>query len=89
MAIIAVLVVAFLCMIPKLGEDMDKKQIGVNQIPFTGTLEYWTNGGFQFQKMGTVTIYDKTSQIWFNELIRNWKIQLCQLLIMIREKDLY
>lgn len=69
-AIIAVLVVAFLCMIPKLGEDMDKKQIGVNQIPFTGTLEYWTNGGFQFQKMGTVTIYDKTSQIWFNELIR-------------------
>ena len=70
MAIIAVLVVAFLCMIPKLGEDMDKKQIGVNQIPFTGTLEYWTNGGFQFQKMGTVTIYDKTSQIWFNELIR-------------------
>lgn len=42
MAIIAVLVVAFLCMIPKLGEDMDKKQIGVNQIPFTGTLEYWT-----------------------------------------------
>ena len=70
MAIIAVLVVAFLCMIPKLGEDMDKKQIGVNQIPFTGTLEYWTNGGFQFQKMGTVTIYDKTSQIRFNELIR-------------------
>ena len=70
MAIIAVLVVAFLCIIPKLGEDMDKKQIGVNQIPFTGTLEYWTNGGFQFQKMGTVTIYDKTSQIWFNELIR-------------------
>lgn len=70
MAIIAVLVVAFLCMIPKLGEDMDKKQIGVNQIPFTGTLEYWTNGGFHFQKLGTVTIYDKTSQIWFNELIR-------------------
>ena len=99
MAIIAVLVVAFLCMIPKLGEDMDKKQIGVNQIPFTGTLEYWTNGGFQFQKMGTVTIYDKTSQIWFNELIRKddgnvtvspeLENPAMPLLIMIREKDLY
>ena len=54
LALIAVVVFAFLCMIPKLGEDMDKKQIGINQIPFTGTLEYWTNGGFQFQKMGTV-----------------------------------
>lgn len=68
LALIAVVVFAFLCMIPKLGEDMDKKQIGINQIPFTGTLEYWTNGGFQFQKMGTVTIYDKTSQIWFNQI---------------------
>ena len=68
LALIAVVVFSFLCMIPKLGEDMDKKQIGINQIPFTGTLEYWTNGGFQFQKMGTVTIYDKTSQIWFNQI---------------------
>lgn len=40
LALIAVVVFAFLCMIPKLGEDMDKKQIGINQIPFTGTLEY-------------------------------------------------
>lgn len=68
MAIVAVCVVVFMFLIPKMAEDMDKKQIGVNQIPLTGTLEYWTNGGLQFQKMGTVTIYDKTSQIWFNQI---------------------
>lgn len=51
-----------------LVEDMDKRQIGINQIPISGQYEYWTDGGFQWQKYGTVSIYDKTSQIWFNEL---------------------
>lgn len=51
-----------------IAEDMDKSKIGVNQIPITGTYEYWTDGGFQWQKFGNVSIYDKTSQIWFNEL---------------------
>lgn len=68
LVLIAIAVVAFLCMIPKLGEDMDRKQIGVNQIPITGTFEYWTNGGFQWQKLGTLTLYDKTTNIWFNEI---------------------
>ncbi len=70
-AIIAVLVVAFLFTLPKWGEDMDRKQIGVNQIPITGSFEYWTNGGFQWQKLGSVTIYDKTSQIWFNQIVKD------------------
>lgn len=70
-AIIAVLVVAFLFTLPKWGEDMDRKQIGVNQIPITGSFEYWTNGGFQWQKLGSVTIYDKTSQIWFNQTVKD------------------
>lgn len=52
LALIAIVVFAFLCMIPKLGEDMDKKQIGINQIPFTGTLEYWTNGGIPISEDG-------------------------------------
>lgn len=51
-----------------LVEDMDKRQIGINQIPISGQYEYWTDGGFQWQKYGTVSIYDKTSQIWFNEI---------------------
>lgn len=51
-----------------LAEDMDKSKIGINQIPVTGTYEYWTDGGFQWQKFGNVSIYDKTSQIWFNEI---------------------
>lgn len=70
-AIIAVLVIAFLFTLPKWGEDMDRKQIGVNQIPITGSFEYWTNGGFQWQKLGSVTIYDKTSQIWFNQIVKD------------------
>lgn len=51
-----------------IAEDMDKSKIGINQIPITGTYEYWTDGGFQWQKFGNVSIYDKTSQIWFNEI---------------------
>lgn len=51
-----------------LVEDMDKRQIGINQIPISGQYEYWTDGGFQWQKYGNVSIYDKTSQIWFNEV---------------------
>lgn len=51
-----------------LVEDMDKRQIGINQIPISGQYEYWTDGGFQWQKYGNVSIYDKTSQIWFNEI---------------------
>ena len=69
--LISIAVLAFLCMIPKLGEDMDRKQIGVNQIPITGTFEYWTDGGFQWQKLGTLTLYDKTTNIWFNEIERD------------------
>lgn len=51
-----------------LVEDMDKRQIGINQIPVSGQYEYWINGGFQWQKYGNVSIYDKTSQIWFNQI---------------------
>lgn len=54
-----------------LVEDMDKRQIGINQIPVSGQYEYWTDGGFQWQKYGNVSIYDKTSQIWFNEIKRD------------------
>lgn len=73
LVLIAIAVIAFLYMIPKLGEDMDRKQIGINQIPITGTFEYWTNGGFQWQKLGTLTLYDKTTNIWFNEIEKDEK----------------
>lgn len=66
--IIGIFAVVLIACFPMIAEDMDKSKIGVNQIPVTGTYEYWTDGGFQWQKFGNVSIYDKTSQIWFNEL---------------------
>lgn len=66
--IVGIIALVFIGTLPMMVEDMDKSKIGINQIPITGTYEYWTNGGFQWQKYGNVSIYDKTSQIWFNEV---------------------
>lgn len=66
--ILGILAILFIGSIGFLVEDMDKRQIGINQIPITGQYEFWTDGGFKWQKFGTVSIYDKTSQIWFNEI---------------------
>lgn len=66
--IVGIFAVVLIACFPMLAEDMDKSKIGINQIPITGTYEYWTDGGFQWQKFGNVSIYDKTSQIWFNEI---------------------
>lgn len=66
--VLGLVALVFIGSIGSLVEDMDKRQIGINQIPLSGQYEYWTNGGFQWQKYGTVSIYDKTSQIWFNEI---------------------
>lgn len=66
--IVGIIAVVFLASIPMMVEDADRSKVYVNQIPITGEYEYWTNGGFQWQKFGNVTAYDKTSQIWFNEV---------------------
>lgn len=66
--VLGLVALVFIGSIGFLVEDMDKRQIGINQIPISGQYEYWTDGGFQWQKYGTVSIYDKTSQIWFNEI---------------------
>lgn len=66
--IVGIFAVVLIACFSMIAEDMDKSKIGINQIPITGTYEYWTDGGFQWQKFGNVSIYDKTSQIWFNEI---------------------
>lgn len=66
--VLGIIALVFIGSIGFLVEDMDKRQIGINQIPISGQYEYWTNGGFQWQKYGYVSIYDKTSQIWFNQI---------------------
>lgn len=43
--IIGIFAVVLIACFPMIAEDMDKSKIGVNQIPITGTYEYWTDGG--------------------------------------------
>lgn len=49
-------VVAFLAlmMLPKCAEDVKNEEIVINQVLFTGELEYWTTPGFKFQKGGQI-----------------------------------
>lgn len=67
--IVAALVVVFaaFCVISlgKIGEDVKNETIVVNQYPFTGNMEYWTNPGFHWQLWGKTTTYYKTQQLWF------------------------
>lgn len=58
----------FLTLLPKCSEDVKNEEIVINQIPYSGELEYWTSPGFQFQWFGRTSTYFKTNQIWFNEI---------------------
>lgn len=42
--IVGIFAVVLIACFPMLMEDMDKSKIGINQIPISGTYEYWTNG---------------------------------------------
>ena len=53
--------------LPSLVEDVDNKEVVINQVPFTGTLQYWTTAGTKWQGLGKTTSYEKTSQIWFDQ----------------------
>ena len=63
--LIAVLAIAFVACLGRIGEDVKNEQIVVNQFPFTGNMEYWTTPGFHWQWFGKTTSYYKTSQLWF------------------------
>lgn len=69
--IIAVIAVLFLCFSGMLFEDADKSKNYVCQMPVTGEYVVWTDGGLQWQGLGTVRDYSKTSQIEFSELEKN------------------
>jgi len=47
-------------------EDVDAKNIVINQVPISGELQYWTTPGTKFQLFGGVTSYPKSFQIWFS-----------------------
>ena len=67
-AVFAVLVMVFS---PMLFEDADKSKNYVCQMPMTGVYDVWTNGGLQWQCLGSVQEYHKTSQIEFTDLEKN------------------
>lgn len=62
---IGILFIVFLCLLGKIGEDVKTEQIVVNQRPFSGHMEYWTDPGFKWQMFGRTTYYYKTQQLWF------------------------
>jgi regulator of protease activity HflC (stomatin/prohibitin superfamily) len=61
----AVFAVVVLCMLGRIGEDVKYETIVVNQFPFSGRMEYWTDPGWKAQLFGKTTTYHKTEQLWF------------------------
>ena len=67
----AIIVIALLLLSSSLVEDADKSKNYVCQMPVTGEYVVWTDGGLQWQGMGNVHSYAKTSQIEFSDLQKN------------------
>lgn len=63
--IVAIVAIVALCSLGRIGEDVKNEQIVINQMPFTGTMKYWTSPGFEWQWFGKTTTYYKTQQLWF------------------------
>ena len=64
-AIVAVIAIITLCSLGRIGEDVKNETIVVNQMPFSGKMQYWTTPGFKWQWFGKTTTYFKTQQLWF------------------------
>ena len=62
---IAVLLVV-LIVSPKIFENVNADEICVIQAPWTGRLDVYTDAGTKWQGFGTVTIYKKSFQYWFD-----------------------
>lgn len=69
--IIAVFAVLLVAMAGALWEDADKSKNYVCQMPITGNYAIWTDGGLQWQGLGTVNSYSKTSQVEFTGVEKN------------------
>ena len=63
--IVTIVAIVALCSLGRIGEDVKNEQIVINQMPFTGTMKYWTTPGFEWQWFGKTTTYYKTQQLWF------------------------
>lgn len=64
-AVGVILAVVFMSCIGSLVEDVDNKNIVINQVPISGTMDVWTEPGMHAQKFGNITIYNKAEQFNF------------------------
>ncbi|KKM91016.1 hypothetical protein LCGC14_1232860, partial [marine sediment metagenome] len=65
--IIGVIVAFTLMLSGSIVEDVAADEIIINQVPISGTLQFWVNPGMYFQKFGSTTMYQKSFQIWFSD----------------------
>ena len=66
--VVAAIAIILLFLFGSLFEDANKSKNYVCQMPITGSYHVWTEGGLQWQGMGNVEIYNKTSQVEFSDL---------------------
>lgn len=64
-AFFVLVLVVILSFLGKLAEDVPNEKIVVNQMPFSGKIDYWTEAGLKWQGGGKTTDYFKTQQFWF------------------------
>ena len=50
----SIIFILFLTLSGKLFEDVKADEIVINQVPVTGTLEFWTIPGLKFQMFGDI-----------------------------------
>lgn len=64
-AVGVILAAVFMSCISSLVEDVDNKNIVINQVPISGTMDVWTEPGMHAQKFGNITTYNKAEQFNF------------------------
>lgn len=64
-AVGVILAIVFMSCIGSLVEDVDNKNIVINQVPISGTMDVWTEPGMHAQKFGNITTYSKAEQFNF------------------------
>lgn len=63
--VVALLIIVVAFFSTKIVEDVAADEIIICQFPVTGTLEFWTEPGMQYQGFGTTSEYEKAFQYYF------------------------
>ena len=66
--VIAICAIAFIASVGKLWEQTDRSKIYVCQMPVSGEYRVWTEGKLEWQGLGDVDAYNKTSQVVYEGL---------------------